>query len=396
MIKKSVLFCLGLLSTFQISAQDRTPYTQSRNLQQESIPSTVEKRDSLNSNPYHFRDREEYEIPYGRPVLNPDFSEPERYYDFMTEQVDKFLKNYKEFLLANMNGNTENKLDNIRYSTVQHIQYAAYRYKYIQNADKYESYNKALLESFRELEALYKNDLGKYLSKREIMDKSYHYWTEYYEAETALFDKIHAKAISLIELKKQFDEEYELKNKPDYKMEYNLTELANIQSYRERLYKEYLKVWFKGEEFFRFVNKWDSKGMAKSQELTVAYSKQAALNLKTIDKYKNNITFKNTINKYIKYVQTSSKNTFKKISDIVNKKEDNKANRKTIRDIQITYKLREREYLKQINQYYQDLLSTNLDLAKTDSEKQKLKDLKEREQKEKEAERLKAKQDRWK
>ncbi len=394
MIKKSVLLCLGLISTFQVTAQDKDPYTRSTNLQQESTQSYVSKLDSTENSPYHYQAREEYEIPYGRPILNPDFSDPVRYYDFMSEQVDKYLKNYEDLLLGNMNNGTESKLDNIRYSSLHHIQYAAYRYKHIE-ADPHAEYSKQLLQSFNDLDKLYREDIGNYLDKRLIKDDSYFYWEAYYKAETELFNSLYVIVENLFEIKKDFDLKNELKSKPDYRLEYKLRELNNIQSYRERLYKEYLKVWFKGEEFFKFVDKWDQAGMEKNKELTIKYSKDAGLNLKTISKYKNNITFKNTINKYIKFVQTSSKNTFKKISDIITKKEKTKGNTNSINEIKSTFKLRERDYLKEIRDNFRDMVKTNLDLAKADAEKQKLKDLKEREQKEKEEKRLKAKQDRW-
>ncbi len=394
MIKKSVLLCLGFVSICQLSAQDKQAYTRSTNLQQESTRSYIGKQDSTVEDPYHYQDREEYEIPFGRPILNPDFSDPVRYYDFMTEQVDKFLKNYQDLLQANMNNGTDSKLDNIRYSSLQHLQYAAYRYKHIE-AEEFGDYNKQLLANFRALDAIYRKDINEYLKKRAIKDNSYFYWEEYYKAETSLFNSIYTIVSDLFAIKKDFDSVNELKNKPDYRLEYKLRELNNIQAYRERLYEEYLKVWFKGEEFFKFVDNWDQSGMEKSKELTLTYSKQAGLNLKTIDKYKNNITFKNTINKYIKYVQTSSKNTFKKISDIVTKKEKNKANTKAINEIYYTYKTRERAYLKQIRDYFNDMVKTNLGIAKIEAEKQKLKDIKEREQREKEEKRIKAKQDRW-
>ncbi len=394
MIKKSVLLCLGFASIFQLSAQDDSPYTRSRNLQQESINSYTTKQDTSIQDPYHYQDREEYEIPFGRPVLNPNFSDPVRYYSFMSEHINKFLKNYENLLSANMNNGTDSKLDNIRHATLQHLQYVVYRFKSI-DASEFSDYNNSLYDNFLKLDNIYRSDISSFIKKRAVKDDSYFFWEEYYKAETKTFNEIYAIVNNLFDLKKDFDASNDLKNKPDYRQEYKLRELNNIQAYRENLYKEYLKVWFKGEEFFQFVNKWDESGMEKNKELTIAYSKQASLNLKTIDKYKNNITFKNTINKYIKYVQTSSKNTFKKISDIVTKKENNKVNKRAIQEIIVTYKTREREYLRQIRDYFNDMVSTNLSLAKLEAEKQKLKDLKEREQREKEAKRLKAKQDRW-
>ncbi|MCT4663954.1 MAG: hypothetical protein N4A45_01820 [Flavobacteriales bacterium] len=418
---KKIWISALLLPSLIAMGQNKEAYSQSVNLQQESIePYSVKNRKG--DDPYHYRERAEHEIKYGRPILDKNFDNAREFHKFFQELSDEFLGNYQRLIEADLEEKRRDKMLAIRRATLADLEYATYRAKTISTKDeKLDFLRQNYFDVFQHLFEDYKHKMPKYLDsyyskrhydykKNENKDKTGLNHRIYIREFNQFFGHIHPLVSDLYELKNKSEALLRKEKKPDLEQEYILKEYFKMAEYRNNLYILSRTTWQESEAFFnklrevlhtKYREDWtygqwktwleETKQTEKLQILmnnTVAVSIDNMKELKKIPKYQSDVSLKNNVNKYLKFAQTSGKSTFKKIISTIDKaKTIGKPQTETINLAIDTYKERESEYFMRIKESFMELKNKYTDQAVTDAQEKEQEILKEREQKAKAKER---------
>lgn len=394
-MKKIIVLGLTLGSIYAANAQEiLEAYSVTKNLQQESVkPYSAQNRDA--SSPYHFREKEEHEIKYGRPILNKNFDDPEVFFDFYKEQAYTYLKGFKKFVLLDLYSDEayvgiSERMGNARHRILLDLEYSVYRARTIQiENDTIAAKQREFLDAFQHLFNDFRDEIPTFIEYYKHQNESFVNFKRYNESSTeTLSNHIAESSMDLFDLLDESEEMLKDPLKPDLKLRYELRELLDLIKYRNQLHLIYREAWHKSEAFLKVVNEQDIETLQNRMDDCVSSSAKLMLDLKSVPKYKSDISYKNLVNKYVKYVQTSGKSNFKKIISVFEKSDE-------ITDVEITkikgiyaiYKDREKEYLENLSIALDDIKKKYLDEAKLNAKNDGFDIIKERDRKEKEEER---------
>lgn len=394
-MKKLIVLGIILSAGQQSYAQEiLEAYTVSKNLQQESItPYSAKNRDV--SSAYHYRTKEEHEIKYGRPILNKKFDDPEVFYDFYEEQVYAYLRNFKKFLLFDLYPEeayigVSEKMGNTRNKILKDLEYSLYRARTIQIKDKeIASKQREFEDAFQHLFNDFRDEIPTFIEYYKYQNLSIVNFKRYNHSSTkTLGGHIAQSSLDLLDLLDECEQLLEEPLDPKLKLKYEIRELLDLINYRNQLHVLYREAWHKSEAFFKEVNDKDLEVLQERMDNCIETSIGLMKKMKTIPKYKSDISFKNNVNKYMKYVQTSGKSNFKKIISVIEKSDEiTEVEKAKIAGIFQIYKDREKEYLENISIALKEVKNKYLDEAKTNSKDDKEDILKERERLSKEEQR---------
>jgi hypothetical protein len=410
---------LSLISFVSLAQEEKNPYHLSVNLQQQSIePYSVKVQDA--SSPYHYKKREEHELKYGRPILDKQFGKPEVFYTFYNSLINEFLSNYESLLKADLENKRRVKMLHIRRSTILDLEYAEYRSRTIETShEQLKDIQTTMHNIFAHLLNDYVSQMPKYVeafrSRRNYdyknnysKDKTSLHYSKYLKEYNDFIGHIHPLALQLIEQKKEIERLMKEMPKPNYKKEFLIKEIYAISQYKNNLFLSARTTKHQSDAYIHYLanelksgntaimenpklkmkDYLDSKKSLKSLETKAQTCSSVALKemllLKQTEKFKTDVSLKNNVNKYLKFVQTSGKSTFKKVNSIIQKS-------KAITAIEVdkidqtlaTYQQREEEYFNNINLAFIDLYKKYTAESQTEAKEAANKELKQRERQEK-------------
>lgn len=402
-MKKFIVLGLTLSSICATNAQNVSEaYSVSKNLQQESIkPYSAQNRDE--SSPYHFREREEHEIKYGRPVLNKNFDDPKVFHNFYEEQVYTYLKGFKKFILLDLYEDEayigiSERMTNARHSILLDLEYSVYRARTIEIEDE-EIHAKQMefFDAFQHLFNDFRDEIPSFIEYYKHQNESFVNFKRYNESSSRVLSGHIAKSsMDLFDLLDESEAFLKDPLKPNLKLKYELKELLDLVKYRNQLHLIYREAWHKSEDFLKLVNVKEVEDLQKVDVETLqsrmddCISSTAGLmsELKRVPKYKSDISYKNLVNKYVKYVQTSGKSNFKKIISVFEKSDElTDVELAKIKGIYNIYKDREKEYLQNLAIALDDVKDKYTAEAKLNAKNDGFDIVKERDRLEKEKER---------
>lgn len=414
-MKKIIVLGLTLSSVCIANAQNNIPeaYSVSKNLQQESIkPYSAQNRDE--SSPYHFREKEEHEIKFGRPVLNKNFDDPKVFYDFYKEQVYAYLKGFKKFLNLDLYedeayiGISERMINN-RHSILLDLEYSVFRARTIHIEDeKINAKQREFLDAFQHLFNDYRDALPTFIEYYKHQNESFVNFERYNESSNdVLSGHIAESSMDLFDLLDESEAMLKEPLKPNLKLKYELQELLDLIKYRNKLHLIYREAWHKSEAFLKLVDvkeveelqRVDIETLQSRMDDCISSSARLMLELKSLPKYKSDISYKNLVNKYVKYVQTSGKSNFKKIISVFEKNDElTDVELVKIKGIANIYKDREKEYLQNLAMALEDIKGKYTAEAKLNAKNDGFDIVKERERikKEKQREEDRERKNYWK
>lgn len=402
-MKKFIVLGLTLSSICSANAQNISDaYSVNKNLQQESIkPYSAQNRDE--SSPYHFREREEHEIKYGRPVLNKNFDDPEVFRDFYEEQVYTYLKGFKKFILLDLYEDEayigiSERMTNARHNILLDLEYSIYRARTINiEDDKIDAKQREFLDAFQHLFNDFRDEMPGFIEYYKHQNESFVNFKRYNHRSSKVFSgHIAESSMDLFDLLDESEDFLKEPLKPKLKLKYELRELLDLVMYRNRLHLIYREAWHKSEGFLKLVNVKnvedlqgvDVETLQSRMDNCISSSAQLMLELKQVPKYKSDISYKNLVNKYVKYVQTSGKSNFKKIISVFEKSDElTDIELAKIKGIYNIYKDREKEYLQNLAIALDDVKDKYVAEAKLNAKNDGFDIVKERERLEKEKQR---------
>ncbi len=363
-MKKFIVLGLTLSSICATNAQNVSEaYSETKNLQQESIdPYSAQNRDE--SSAYHFREREEHEIKYGRPVLNKNFDDAEVFNNFYEEQVYAYLKKFKKFVLLDLYEDQayigiSERMGNVRHNILLDLEYSVFRARTIQIENE-EIHAKQLefLDAFQHLFNDFRDEIPAFIEYYKHQNESYVNFKRYnHSSSNVLSGHIAASSMDLFQLLEESEGFLKEPSKPNLKLKYEIKELLDLVKYRNKLHLIYREAWHKSEGFLSLIDvkeveelkDVDIETLQSRMDDCISSTSRLMLELKKVPKYKSDISYKNLVNKYVKYVQTSGKSNFKKIISVFEKSDElTDAEFAKIKGIYNIYKEREKEYLQNL------------------------------------------------
>lgn len=405
-MKKFIVLGLTLSSIYAANAQDiLEAYSATKNLQQESVtPYSAQNRDE--SSAYHFRDKEEHEIKFGRPILNKDFDDPEVFYDFYQEQVYAYLKGFKKFVLLDLYADEayvgiSERMGNSRHRILLDLEYSVFRAGTIEIEDEnLEAKQREFLDAFQHLFNDFRDEVPTFIEYYKHQNESFVNFERYNVSSTkTLGGHIAKSSMDLFDLLEESEAFLKAPLKPDLKLKYELKELLDLIQYRNRLHLIYREAWHKSEAFLSAVNDQDIETLQSRMDDCTASTAKLMMALKQVPKYKSDISYKNIVNKYVKYVQTSGKSNFKKIISVFEKNDEiTDVEMVKIKGIYKIYKDREKEYLQNLAIALDDVKKKYLSEAKLEAKNDGFDIVKERDRiaKEKQREEDRERKNYWK
>lgn len=386
-MKKFIVLGLTLSSIYAANAQEiLDAYSATKNLQQESVkPYSAHNRDE--SSPYHFREKEEHEIKFGRPILNKKFDDPEVFYEFYHEQVYTYLKGFKKFVLLDLYADqayvgVSERMSNARHRILLDLEYSVFRASTIQIEDKrIDAKQREFLDAFQHLFNDFRDEIPTFIEYYKHQNESFVNFERYNVSSTkTLSGHIAQSSLDLFDLLDESEALLKEPLKPSLKLKYELKELLDLVKYRNRLHIIYRNAWHKSEAFLSAVNDQDIEKLQSRMDDCISSTSKLMLELKAVPKYKSDISYKNLVNKYVKYVQTSGKSNFKKIISVFEKNEKiTDVEKAKIKGIYSIYKDREKEYLENLAIALDDIKKKYLDEAKLEAKNDGFDIVKERE-----------------
>jgi len=407
---------LGLtLSSICVTNAQNTPeaYSETKNLQQESInPYSAQNRDETSA--YHFREREEHEIKYGRPVLNKNFDDPEVFNKFYDEQVYTYLKKFKKFILLDLYEDEayvgiSEKMGNARHNILLDLEYSVFRARtiHIENAE-INAKQHEFLDAFQHLFNDFRDEIPTFIEHYKHQNESFVNFKRYNQSSSkVLSGHIASSSMDLFDLLDESEGLLKEPLKPNLKLKYELQELLDLVKYRNKLHLIYREAWHKSEAFLSLVNVKhvedlegiDVETLQARMDDCISSTSKLMLELKKVPKYKSDISYKNLVNKYVKYVQTSGKSNFKKIISVFEKIDElTDVELVKIKGIYNIYKDREKEYLQNLAIALDDIKDKYVAEAKLSAKNDGFDIVKERERiaKEKQREEDRERKNYWK
>lgn len=405
-MKKFIVLGLTLSSIYAANAQDiLEAYSASKNLQVESVtPYSAQNRDE--SSAYHFREKEEHEIKFGRPILNKDFDDPEVFYDFYQEQIYAYLKGFKKFVLLDLYADEayvgiSERMKNSRHRILLDLEYAVFRARTIEIKDEnIKAKQREFLDAFQHLFNDFRDEVPAFIEYYKHQNESFVNFERYNVSSTkTLGGHIAKSSMDLFDLLEESEAFLKAPLKPDLKLKYELKELLDLIQYRNRLHLIYREAWHKSEAFLSAVNDQDIETLQSRMDDCTASTAKLMMALKQVPKYKSDISYKNIVNKYVKYVQTSGKSNFKKIISVFEKNDEiTDVEKVKIKGISKIYKDREKEYLQNLAIALDDVKKKYLSEAKLEAKNDGFDIVKERDRiaKEKQREEDRERKNYWK